>query len=298
MEFNTINFSDHGNWVELQLNRPEVYNALNKEMLSELLSALSTVEAKEEVRCIVISGTTKAFSSGQDLKSVGGDLDNVPFDTIIKEQYNPLIKKMRSIRKPIICKLGGVAAGAGCSLALASDMIIASDDAYLAEIFVNIGLIMDAGSTFFLPRLVGSFKAFEIATTGAKIYGKEAEALGLVNRSVPAAELDSAVQRMVDYYTVAPTYAIGLIKEMLGKSAGMSLEEVLKWKAFIKRRQADLRATAVTRPAVASSTVMWRASARASRAVSASPHPSANSAPGRIMSRRTWCVCFMVRLPR
>jgi 2-(1,2-epoxy-1,2-dihydrophenyl)acetyl-CoA isomerase len=236
MDFKTIIFSDHGNWVELQLNRPEVYNALNKEMLSELLSAMEALEANDEVRCIVISGSEKAFSSGQDLKSVGGDLENVPFDTIIKEQYNPLIKKMRSIRKPIICKLSGVAAGAGCSLALASDMIIASDDAYLAEIFVNIGLIMDAGSTFFLPRLVGSFKAFELATTGVKIYGKEAEDLGLVNRSVPAAELDSAVQRVVDYYTVAPTYAIGLIKEMLGKSSGMNLDEVLEMESVYQKQ--------------------------------------------------------------
>ncbi|MBS9524122.1 enoyl-CoA hydratase/isomerase family protein [Litoribacter ruber] len=236
MNYNTIVFSEFEQYVELKLNRPTVYNALNQEMLSELLEAFKAIESDDRIRCVVLTGTDKAFSSGQDLKSVGGDLSNVPFESIIKDFYNPLILKMRSLNKPIICKLNGVAAGAGCSLALACDMIISSDDAYLAEIFVNIGLIMDAGSTFFLPRALGSFKAFEIATTGAKVYGKEAESLGLVNKSVPALELDDEVQKMVNYYTTAPTYAIGLIKEMLNESNGMKLEEVLEMESVYQQK--------------------------------------------------------------
>ncbi|WP_143962201.1 enoyl-CoA hydratase/isomerase family protein [Litoribacter populi] len=236
MQYNTIIYSEYKQYVELKLNRPTVYNALNPEMLSELLEAFKTIEKTDEIRCVVLTGYDKAFSSGQDLKSVGGDLSNVPFESIIKEYYNPLILKMRFLSKPIICKLNGVAAGAGCSLALACDMIIASDEAYLAEIFVNIGLIMDAGSTFFLPRALGSYKAFEIATTGAKVFGKEAESLGLVNKSVPALELDVQVQKMVDYYTTAPTYAIGLIKEMLNQSTGMKLEEVLELESVYQQK--------------------------------------------------------------
>jgi len=231
MNFNHIIFNDHQDWVELKLNRPQVYNALNKELLSELLEAFVAIEEMEQLRCVVLTGEGKAFSSGQDLKSVGMDLKNVPFEEIVTTQYNPLILKMRSLRKPIICKLNGVAAGAGCSLALAADLIIASDEAYLAEIFTSIGLIMDAGSTYFLPRLLGSSKAFEIATMGTKVYGKEAMTLGLVSKSVPESELDKAVAEYVNYYRSAPTYAIGLIKEMLGKSLTMSLDEVLQMEA-------------------------------------------------------------------
>jgi 2-(1,2-epoxy-1,2-dihydrophenyl)acetyl-CoA isomerase len=231
MDFNHIIYNDHQDWVELKLNRPQVYNALNKELLSELLEAFKHIENTDQVRCVVLTGEGKAFSSGQDLKAVGMDLKKVPFEEIVTTQYNPLIMKMRSLRKPIICKLNGVAAGAGCSLALATDLIIASDEAYLAEIFTSIGLIMDAGSTYFLPRLLGSSKAFEIATMGTKVYGQEAVAMGLVSKSVPEADLDSAVLGYVNYYKSAPTYAIGLIKEMLGKSLSMSLEDVLQMEA-------------------------------------------------------------------
>ena len=231
MEFNHIIYKEHKDWVELKLNRPQVYNALNKELLAELLEAFTAIETIDNIRCVVLTGEGKAFSSGQDLKAVGMDLKNVPFEEIVIKQYNPLILKMRSLPKPIICKLNGVAAGAGCSLALATDLIISSDEAYLAEIFTSIGLIMDAGSTYFLPRILGSSKAFEIATMGSKVYGQEAMALGLVNKSVPEVELEDTVQTYIDYYRTAPTYAIGLIKEMLGKSPSMSLEEVLLMEA-------------------------------------------------------------------
>jgi len=231
MNYNHIIFNDHQDWVELKLNRPEVYNALNKELLSELLEAFKAIEDMEQVRCVVLTGEGKAFSSGQDLKSVGMDLKSVPFEEIVTTQYNPLILKMRRLKKPIICKLNGVAAGAGCSLALAADLIIASDESYLAEIFTSIGLVMDAGSTYFLPRLLGSSKAFEIATMGTKVYGQEAMTLGLVNKSVPESELDHTVEEYVNYYKSAPTYAIGLIKEMLGKSLSMPLDDVLQMEA-------------------------------------------------------------------
>lgn len=231
MEYNNIIFEDHQDWIELKLNRPEVYNALNKKLLHELLDAFIVIENSEKARCVVLTGVGKSFSSGQDLKGVGGDLSNVPFEEIVKEQYNPLILKMRSLKLPIICKLNGVAAGAGCSLALACDLLISSDDAYLAEIFTSIGLIMDAGSTYFIPRLLGSVKAFEMATMGTKIYGPEAASLGLVNKSVPEGDLSKTVMGFVDYYRSAPTFAVGLIKEMLGKSLSMSLEEVLLMEA-------------------------------------------------------------------
>jgi 2-(1,2-epoxy-1,2-dihydrophenyl)acetyl-CoA isomerase len=138
---------------------------------------------------------------------------------------------MRQMPKPIICKLNGIAAGAGCSLALACDLIIASEEATLAEIFVNIGLVMDSGSSYFLPRLVGYAKAFELATMGTKVPASEALQLGLINKIVPASKLDQTVDQIAAYYAAAPTVAIGLMKKMLNVSHHSSLEEMLEYEA-------------------------------------------------------------------
>jgi len=135
------------------------------------------------------------------------------------------------MHKPIICKLNGVAAGAGCSLALACDYIIAAEDAILTQAFVNIGLVPDSGASFFLPRLVGMHKAFELATRATKITAAEAVTLSMVNKAVPAAQLDGAVQEVVNYYAAAPTKAIALIKDLMSKSFNSSLEELLELEA-------------------------------------------------------------------
>jgi 2-(1,2-epoxy-1,2-dihydrophenyl)acetyl-CoA isomerase len=134
--------------------------------------------------------------------------------------------------KPVICKLNGIAAGAGCSLALACDLIVASEEASLAEIFIGIGLVMDSGSSYFLPRLVGSARAFELSTMGTKVPAREAQAMGLVNKVVPAAELDQAVAQYTAYYAAAPTKAVGLMKRLLNLSYHSSLEEMLEYEAL------------------------------------------------------------------
>ena len=139
---------------------------------------------------------------------------------------------MRSLPKPIICRLNGVAAGAGCSIALACDMIIASDDASLIEVFVNIGLVPDSGSSFFLPRLVGMAKAFELCSMGSKVKAQEALSLGLINRSVAADQLDPVIKEYTDYFSTAPTRSIGLIKKMLHKSTHATLDEMLDYEAY------------------------------------------------------------------
>ncbi len=215
----------------ISLNRPEVYNAFNNEMTYELQCALKDVARDKSVRAIVLTGAGKAFCSGQDLKSARGE-EFKGFADSLKTRYNPIIKAMRNMEKPIICRLNGVAAGAGCSLALACDMIIASEKASLIEVFVNIGLVLDSGSTFFLPRMVGSLKAFELATMGSKVKAAEALELGLVNKVVPAEELDDAVAEVATYYANAPTKAVGLMKRMLNKSQNSTLEEVLQYEEY------------------------------------------------------------------
>ncbi len=215
----------------ITLNRPDVYNALNNEITYELQAALKDAKRNNEVRVIVLTGEGKAFCSGQDLKASSAE-PNRSFSDSIHKRYNPIIKAIRNLPKPVVCRLNGVAAGAGCSFAIACDIVVAAESAKLIEVFVNIGLVLDSGSSYFLPRLLGSSKAFELATMGTRVSGREAEAMGLVNKCVPDEQLDEAVKTYTDYYAKAPTKAIGLMKKMLNKSQGATLSEMLDYEAY------------------------------------------------------------------
>ncbi len=215
----------------ITLNRPDVYNALNDEITFEYQDALKAVAKDESVRVVVLTGEGKAFCSGQDLKAASGDQKR-SFLQSLNKRYNPIIIAMRTLPKPIVCRLNGVAAGAGCSLALACDIIVASEEATLIEVFINIGLVPDSGSAYFLPRLVGLTKAFEMCSMGTRVKATEASAIGLINKSVPADQLDAAVKSYTDYFANAPTKSIGLIKRMLTKSATFTLEEMLEYEAY------------------------------------------------------------------
>ena len=150
----------------------------------------------------------------------------------LQKRYNPIIRAIRNMPKPVIARLNGVAAGAGCSLALACDLIVASSHASLIEVFVNVGLVLDSGSSYFLPRLVGSARAFELATMGSKVSAEQALQWGMVNRVVAPEELDAAVKSITDYYAVAPTKAVALMKKMLNKSFQSDLETMLEYEAY------------------------------------------------------------------
>lgn len=217
--------------ASITLNRPDVYNALNDEITYELQDALKAVAKDPLVRVVVLTGEGKAFCSGQDLKAASGDQKR-SFLQSLHKRYNPIISAMRNLPKPIVCRLNGVAAGAGCSLALACDVIVASEEATLIEVFINIGLVPDSGSSYFLPRTVGMNKAFELCSMGNKVKANEAVTIGLINKAVPAAELDSAVKSYTDYFAKAPTKSIGLIKKMLNKSVTSTLEEMLEYEAY------------------------------------------------------------------
>lgn len=215
----------------ITLNRPDVYNALNDEITYELQDALKAVAKDAQVRVVVLTGEGKAFCSGQDLKAASGDQKR-SFMQSLHKRYNPIVSAMRNLPKPIVCRLNGVAAGAGCSLALACDVIVASEEATLIEVFINIGLVPDSGSSYFLPRTVGMNKAFELCSMGNRVKAAEAVSIGLINKAVPAAELDQAVKFYTDYFAKAPTKSIGLIKKMLNKSATSTLEEMLEYEAY------------------------------------------------------------------
>ena len=230
MSYQFLKYTVDAGIATIALNRPDVYNALNDEITFELQDALKVSAKDETVRVLVLTGEGKAFCSGQDLKASAGQKRS--FLDSLHKRYNPIIRAMRAMPKPILCRLNGVAAGAGCSLALACDMIIASEDATLIEVFINIGLVPDSGSAYFLPRLVGSAKAFELCAMGNKVKAAEALKIGLVSRVVPADQLDAAVTEYTDYFSKAPTKAIGIIKKMLNKSATSTLDEMLDYEAY------------------------------------------------------------------
>lgn len=228
--FNYLKYELNDGVATITLNRPEVYNAFNNGLSFELQDALKQATRDTEVRVVVLTGEGKAFCSGQDLKASAEEKRS--FIDSIQKRYNPIIKAMRNMPKPIVARLNGVAAGAGCSLALACDIVVAAEESMLVEVFVNIGLVLDSGSSYFLPRLVGSSKAFELSTMGSRIKGKEAYEIGLVNKVVPLSELDAAVKEYTDFYANAPTKAIGMMKKMLNRAGNSSLNEMLDYEAY------------------------------------------------------------------
>ncbi|HQQ82828.1 MAG TPA: enoyl-CoA hydratase-related protein [Cyclobacteriaceae bacterium] len=231
MAYQFISYEVQNGVATITLNRPEVYNALNDEITYELQDAWKAVAKDQAVRAVVLTGAGKAFCSGQDLKAASAD-KNRSFMQSLHKRYNPIIRAMRSLPKPIVCRLNGVGAGAGCSMALACDIIVASEEATLIEVFVNIGLVPDSGSSYFLPRLVGMAKAFELCAMGNKVKASEALAMGLVNKVVPADQLDAAVKGYTDYFAAAPTKAIGMIKKMLNKAVTADLDTMLDYEAY------------------------------------------------------------------
>ncbi|TLY29200.1 MAG: 2-(1,2-epoxy-1,2-dihydrophenyl)acetyl-CoA isomerase [Ignavibacteria bacterium] len=219
--FQTLLYNVTDGVCTITLNRPEVYNAFNEKMKEEFNDALREAGRDVQVRAVVIRGAgEKAFCSGQDLKEHSGSKRSLKES--LEQNYNPMIRKIRTMEKPVVAMINGVAAGAGCSLALACDMRLMSTTAKLIEIFIRIGLVPDSGSHWFLPRLVGISRAFEYAATGRDIPADEAERVGLA--------LDLA-RRLAK----APTKAIGLIKRTLNKALASDLESILEYEALIQQ---------------------------------------------------------------
>lgn len=232
--YDNIIYEKDAGICRVTLNRPQVYNALSTALINDITAAIIQAGDDDTVRVIVITGAgDKAFCSGADLKDGINQASNgqLSLGRSLREGYHPMIMAIRNVEKPVIARVNGVAAGAGCSLALACDVIIASEMAYFSQIFVNIGLMPDAGSTFFLPRLVGSLKAFELCSTGCRVYGPEAMSMGLINRVVPTSDLDQVVDEIATSYATAPTKAIGLMKKVLNQSLHTSLQHQLEQEA-------------------------------------------------------------------
>ena len=222
--FTTIAICIEDHVATITIDREDVLNAFNEQFSGEFISAMKQVSRDADVRVVVIRGAGRAFSSGQDL----GDLEA----TYVPGHIPCLGEDLRKRQKPVIAAVNGVAAGAGCSLALACDMRIASEHAKFIEVFINVGLIPDSGSTWTLPRIVGLGRAMEMCLTGRPVGAEEALAIGLVNQVVAADELDAVVSKMAGRLASLPSRAIGLTKRLLNESFEQSLTAQLEAEAF------------------------------------------------------------------
>ncbi len=216
------------NVAHISLNRPEVFNSFNREMALKLQNTLDECETNNKVRAIVLTGNGKAFCAGQDLKEVTSPELNPGFKKILEEHYNPIVKRIRTIKKPIIAAVNGVAAGAGANIALACDVVVANEKASFIQAFSLIGLIPDSAGTFFLPRLIGFQKASAIAMLGDKINAQEAERIGMIYKYVPSEEFEETIEKLALKMAKMPTKALGMIKELLNKSMTNNLDQQLE----------------------------------------------------------------------
>jgi 2-(1,2-epoxy-1,2-dihydrophenyl)acetyl-CoA isomerase len=232
-EFTTVLYEKFGAVLTVTLNRPDRYNALTEAMHRELGEAFKEAAKDADVRAVILTGAGTAFCSGQDLKEIK-DLPGRNLGDSLRKHFNPNVLRIRGLEKPVLCALNGVAAGAGMSFALACDIIIAAKSASMIQSFINVGLVPDSGSTWFLARSLGYHRAFEITTSGRKLETKEMEALGLVHEVVADDEVRPRTRELAEKYAAAPTKAIGLIKRGLNRMFTADLEKALEYEAYLQ----------------------------------------------------------------
>lgn len=215
-----------GHVAKITLNRPGVFNSFNREMALAFQQHLDDCETNPEVRCILITGNGKAFCAGQDLAEAISD-DGPDIEEIVKQHYNPIIVRIRSIEKPVVAAVNGVAAGAGANIALACDICVASEEASFIQAFSKIGLIPDSGGTFFLPRIIGFQRATALAMLGDKVGAAEAKDMGMIyDYYSPETFLEESMA-LATKLSNMPTRGLGLTKRALNHSTINTLGEQL-----------------------------------------------------------------------
>jgi 2-(1,2-epoxy-1,2-dihydrophenyl)acetyl-CoA isomerase len=222
--------SDH--IATLTLNRPDVLNAVNETMGKELLEALRDAERDDEVHCVIITGNGRAFCA--DLRGQYESGENPKLGERLLRKYNPIVRQIRRMQKPVIAAVNGVAAGAGAGIAYSCDIRVASDNAKFIQAFIKVGLAPDSGTSFFLPRLAGFAKALELSLTGDELTSGEAERVGVVSKVVPGEQLMATARELGTKLARGPLKAIGLTKRALNKSISSDLEAVLEYESYMQ----------------------------------------------------------------
>lgn len=243
--YETVLVERSGGVETITLNRPEVLNSFNATMHRELHDALRAAERDAAVRCVVLTGAGRGFCAGQDLKDTlagaapadgaaepGSGVGQLA--DVLRQRYNPIIRRLRTMEKPVVAAVNGVAAGAGVSVALACDLILAADSARFILAFSKVGLVPDSGASWFLPRVLGFARAYELAVLAEPLSAEDARGLGLINRVVPAAELAGAAAELAQRLAAGPTRAFGLTKRAMNRALTTDLDAALEYEALLQ----------------------------------------------------------------
>jgi 2-(1,2-epoxy-1,2-dihydrophenyl)acetyl-CoA isomerase len=223
--------------LSLTLNRPDKLNAFNPEMHKLLRGALEEARDDDAVRAVLLTGSGRGFCAGQDLSERNVSAEAAPIDLSVSlgSNYNPLVRRLRALPKPVVCAVNGVAAGAGANIALACDIVLAARSASFVQSFSKLGLVPDSGGTYFLPRLVGSARAMGLALLGERLSAQEAERWGLIWKAVDDERLVEEATRIAQTLAAGPTKGYGLIKRAMQASAGNSLDAQLDLERDLQR---------------------------------------------------------------
>lgn len=236
MRFNTIVFNNEDGIATIRLNRPDSLNSFTSEMHEELRQAMDIVESDGSVRCLVLTGTGRGFCAGQDLTERDPDAaEKMDLGASLDANYNPLIRRLKSLPIPVVGVINGVAAGAGASLALACDLVLAARSAKFIQAFCKIGLIPDAGGTWALPRLVGHARAMGLAMLGDAVDAEQAESLGMIWRCVDDDSLATEADELCRHLAVQPTLGLALIKRAINASLANDLDSQLDLERDLQR---------------------------------------------------------------
>jgi 2-(1,2-epoxy-1,2-dihydrophenyl)acetyl-CoA isomerase len=230
MQTNTITFDVNDGVATLKLNRPKSLNSFTREMHAEVRQAMQQVREDDRIRCLVLTGEGRGFCAGQDLgdRAVKNDEGAPDLGESVKKNYNPLVRSIMSLPKPVICAVNGVAAGAGSSIALACDIVLAARSASFIQAFCKIGLVPDSGGTWNLPRAVGLARAKGLALLGDRLSAEMAEEWGLVWKCVDDEQLQEEAQKLARHFATQPTVALGRIKQLLNASFSNTLDTQLE----------------------------------------------------------------------
>ena len=200
----TILLSKQNGVAVLKFNRPKVFNSFNAEMRLAMLNALDDCAADPSVRCVILTGEGRAFCAGQDLAEISDAATAPSFESILDEGFNLIALKIRQLQKPVVAAVNGVAAGAGANVALACDIVVATESASFIQAFSKIGLIPDSGGTFTLPRLIGFARASALMMLGDKVTATEAERMGMIYRCFPDAVFEEKVHALATLWRLCP----------------------------------------------------------------------------------------------
>ena len=237
MNFETIEFAIEDGVARLTLNRPDKLNSFNAQMHEEVREAMKTVRRDDGVRCLLLGANGRGFCAGQDLseRNVAPDAEVPDLGESLEQKYNPLIRSLTSLEKPVVCAVNGVAAGAGANIALACDIVLAAESARFIQSFCNIGLVPDSGGSWILPRLVGHARAMGLALLGERLSARQAEEWGLIWKCVADDELAAEAGRLAKHLATRPTHGLGLIKRAMLASSANTLDQQLDLERDLQR---------------------------------------------------------------